>query len=115
MNNELNQVINQKDETMTTRIIPKTVNSVVTQNTVNSQAVVHQIEQGIGVGQGVQKHVDFNSLTPLEKQQLIDRAIKEANLKCKTEKTRSFNKLTAFIIGMIILCIVCVIILNVIK
>ncbi len=59
--------------------------------------------------------VDFNRLSPLEKQQLIDRAIKEAELKCKIEKPKPWNGLIFLSVLMVILCITCIIILNIIN
>ena len=63
-----------------------------------------------------QQHpVDFNSLSPLEKEQLIEKAIKEAELKCKIAKPKGFTKLNFVCILMVLLCIACVIILNILK
>lgn len=98
MNNEVNQNINQT--TQNTQVVeqPKTLADLVQKN----------IEAN-------QKPVDYNSLSPLEKQQLIEKAIKEAELKCRIKQPKGFSKLYFFVIGMIIMCIACVILLNILN
>ena len=59
--------------------------------------------------------VDFESLSPLEKQQLIDKAIKDAELKCKTIKPKPWNGLISICIFLILLCVACVVVLNVLN
>lgn len=117
MNNEINQ--NLMPNTQLNQQIP--IQQPV-QQPINQQVATQSIPKQQTLAQLVQKAqpeksppVDFNSLSPLEKQQLIDRAIKEAELKCKIEKPKGFNKLTSFIVGMVLMCIACVIILNVLK
>ena len=128
MNNETNQnlisnnqeqpVLNQQQQvlqTIQTQTVIQQQNQISTQQQVPTPQVFQQVPTTQVFQQAPKAPVDFNSLSPLEKQQLIDRAIREANLKCQIEKPKGFNKLTAFIVGMILLCVVCVIILNILK
>lgn len=117
MNNEINQ--NLIPNAQLNQQIPL---QQPVQQSVNQQVVGQSVVGQQTLAQFVQKAppeksppVDYNSLSPLEKQQLIERAIKEAELKCKIEKPKGFNKLTSFIVGMILMCIACIIILNVLK
>ena len=73
------------------------------------QTLVQMVQQA---NEKANAPVDFESLSPLEKQQLIDRAIKEAELKCKINKPKAWNGLIFTCVFLIILCIACVIILN---
>lgn len=100
MNN--NQNINQ----IPTQVVPQTQ---PVQQPINQTQQVQQVQPP----QHVQK--DFNSLSPLEKQQLIDKATAIAKAKCQIEEPKRMNMLYIFCIFMVILCIAAVIILNVIK
>ena len=119
MNNELNQLVQTNEQ-------PQQLQQQVGQQQVQPQVVQPQVQQVVSqqppadvlvqtTTKPVENKVDFNSLSPLEKQQLIERAIKEAEEKCKKFKPEGYNKLNSFIIGMILMCIACVVILNVLN
>ena len=125
MNNELNQLVqtNEQPQQLQQQVAQQQVVQVAQQAVypVEYQVVQPQAQQQT-LADLVQRNakpqenkVDFNSLSPLEKQQLIERAIKEAEEKCKKFKPEGYNKLNSFIIGMILLCIACVVILNVLN
>lgn len=124
MNNETNQNIinnqlpNINNQTVVpTQVIQQQVNPPTQQ--VNTSVVQQQNNNQILNMPNQQTNnppkVDFNSLSPLEKKQLIEKAIKEAELKCKIEKPKGYTKLNLLCICMVLLCIVCVIILNILK
>ena len=136
MNNELNQLVQTNEQPQQLQpqvgqqqVQPQVgqpqVQPQVAQQPVQPQVVQKQVQQVVPqqtlvdlvqtTTKPVANKVDFNSLSPLEKQQLIERAIKEAEEKCKIEKPKGYNKLNSFIIGMILLCIACVVILNVLN
>ena len=100
------------------------MNNEINQNTIqNTQTTtVPQPQQPQTLAQMVQQAnekantpVDFESLSPLEKQQLIDKAIKDAELKCKTIKPKPWKGLMSTCIFLILLCIACVVVLNVLN
>ena len=128
MNNELNQLVqtNEQPQQLQQQVGQQQVQPQVAQQPVQPQVVKKQVQQVVAQqtladvlvqrnAKPQENKVDFNSLSPLEKQQLIERAIKEAELKCKIEKPKGYNKLNSFIIGMILICIACVVILNVLN
>ena len=127
MNNELNQLVqtNEQPQQLQQQVGQQQVQPQVAQQPVQPQVVQKQVQQVVPqqtlvdlvqtTTKPVANKVDFNSLSPLEKQQLIERAIKEAELKCKIEKPKGYNKLNSFIIGMILICIACVVILNILN
>ena len=136
MNNELNQLVqtNEQPQQLQPQVgqqqvqpqVGQQVQPQVAQQQVQPQVVQPQVQQEVSqqpladvlvqpTTKPVENKVDFNSLSPLEKQQLIERAIKEAELKCKIEKPKGYNKLNSFIIGMILICIACVVILNILN
>ena len=119
MNNELNQIVQTNEQQFTQQPVQPQVAQIQTlQIGQVQQAHPQQTPADVLVERTtkpVQNKVDFNSLSPLEKQQLIERAIKEAEEKCKKFKPEGYNKLNSFIIGMILLCIACVVILNVLN
>lgn len=127
MNNELNQLVqtNEQPQQLQPQVVKQQVEPQVAQQPVQPQVVQPQVQQVVPqqtvvdlvqtTTKPVENKVDFNSLSPLEKQQLIERAIKEAEEKCKKFKPEGYNKLNSFIIGMILLCIACVVILNVLN
>ena len=135
MNNELNQLVqtNEQPQQLQPQVgqqqvqpqVGQQVQPQVAQQQVQPQVAQPQVQQVVPqqtLADLVQRNakpqenkVDFNSLSPLEKQQLIERAIKEAEEKCKKFKPEGYNKLNSFIIGMILICIACVVILNILN
>lgn len=120
MNNETNQnIISNNQAQPAPNVVP--MQQVPVQEPVQAQQVPVQTQQQAPqtlaqvvakAQEKAQAPVDFNSLSPLEKQQLIDKAIKEAELKCKIDKPKGWNGLISTCILLIILCVACVIILN---
>ncbi len=104
MNNEINQ-----------NTIPNTQVPVVPQTPVQQtqpQTLAQMVQQA---NDKANQPVDFENLSPLEKQQLIDKAIRDAELKCKTIKPKPWKGLVSICIFLILLCVACVIVLNVLK
>lgn len=98
MNNEQNQNIIQNQQNIPMTAIeqqPQTLAQIVKKANEKTHAPV-----------------DFESLSPLEKQQLIDKAIKEAEMKCKVHKPKGWNGLIFTCVVIVLLCIACFIVLN---
>lgn len=110
MNNEINQ------NTISNTQVPITGQQTVQQPVYQQQPQPQTLAQMVQLAnEKANKPVDFESLSPLEKQQLIDKAIKEAELKCKAIKPKPWKGLVSIFIFLILLCAACVVVLNTLK
>lgn len=107
MNNEVNQNTIQNTQVP---VVPQT--PVPQQPVQQPQTLAQMVQQA---NEKANQPVDFESLSPLEKQQVIDKAIKDAELKCKTIKPKPWNGLISICIFLILLCVACVVVLNVLN
>lgn len=107
MNNEVNQNTIQNTQVP---VVPQT--PVQEQPVQQPQTLAQMVQQA---NEKSNQPVDFESLSPLEKQQVIDKAIKDAELKCKTIKPKPWNGLISICIFLILLCVACVVVLNVLN
>ena len=106
MNNEVNQNTIQNTQAP---VVPQTP---VHQQPVGQQTLAQIVQQA---NEKANQPVDFESLSPLEKQQVIDKAIKDAELKCKIINPKPWNGLISICIFLILLCVACVVVLNVLN
>ena len=104
MNNEINQNTIQNTQVPN---IPQTP-PVQTQ----PQTLAQMVQQA---NEKANQPVDFESLSPLEKQQLIDKAIKDAELRCRSIKPKPWKGLISICIFLILLCVACVVVLNILN
>ena len=106
MNNEVNQNTIQNTQAP---VVPQTP---VHQQPVGQQTLAQMPQQA---NEKANQPVGFESLSPLEKQQVIDKAIKDAELKCKIIKPKPWNGLISICIFLILLCVACVVVLNILN
>ena len=106
MNNEVNQNTIQNTQ------VPVVPETPVHQQPVRQQTLAQMPQQA---NEKINPPVDLESLSPLEKQQVIDKAIKDAELKCKTIKPKPWNGLISICIFLILLCVACVVVLNILN
>lgn len=111
MNNEINQNITQNTQVP---VVQQTQNPNQPQpvQQVQPQTLAQMVQQA---NDKANQPVDYESLSPLEKQQLIDKAIRDAELKCRTIKPKPWKGLVSISIFIILLCVACVVVLNVLN
>lgn len=117
MNNEINQNTIQNTQ------VPVVPQTPVTPQPMYQQPIQQvQQQQPQTLAQMVQQAnekanqpVDYESLSPIEKQQLIDKAIRDAELKCRSIKPKPWKGLISICIFLILLCVAFVVVLNVLN
>lgn len=114
MNNEINQNTIQNTQ------VPVVPQTPVTPQPVYSQQVQQQQPQTLAqmvqqANEKANQPVDFESLSPIEKQQLIDKAIRDAELKCRSIRPKPWKGLISICIFLILLCVAFVVVLNVLN
>lgn len=115
MNNEINQNTipnTQAPVVPQTPVVPQPVYQQPVQQTQQTQTLAQMVKQA---NDKETQPVDFESLSPLEKQQLIDKAIRDAELKCKTIKLKPWKGLVSICVFLILLCVACIVVLNVLN
>ena len=115
MNNEINQNTIQNTQVPVvpqTPVTPQPVYSQQVQQTQQPQTLAQMVQQA---NEKANQPVDFESLSPIEKQQLIDKAIRDAELKCRSIKPKPWKGLISICIFLILLCVAFVVVLNVLN
>lgn len=115
MNNEINQNTIQNTQVPVvpqTPVTPQPVYSQQVQQTQQPQTLAQMVQQA---NEKANQPVDYESLSPIEKQQLIDKAIRDAELKCRSIKPKPWKGLISICIFLILLCVAFVVVLNVLN
>ena len=115
MNNEINQNTIQNTQVPVvpqTPVTPQPVYSQQVQQTQQPQTLAQMVQQA---NEKANQPVDYESLSPIEKQQLIDKAIRDAELKCRTIRPKPWKGLISICIFLILLCVAFVVVLNVLN
>lgn len=122
MNNEINQNTIQNTQVPVVPQTPVTPQPMYQQPIQQVQPQQVQQQQPQTLAQMVQQAnekanqpVDYESLSPKEKQQLIDKAIRDAELKCRSIKPKPWKGLISICIFLILLCVAFVVVLNVLN
>ena len=122
MNNEINQNTIQNTQVPVVPQTPVTPQPMYQQpiQQVQPQQVQQQHPQTLAqmvqqANEKANQPVDYESLSPIEKQQLIDKAIRDAELKCRTIKPKPWKGLISICIFLKLLSVAFVVVLIVLN